>query len=490
MLNLSEVQSSLSHHIEHSRLYTFTIPKMSEYKIALVETLSTKPNNKALSLSMLIAKFLNRPLENNTKLVIKGHGIKNIASENLSYIVHILSSTIIPLYLQTFDPYSQALISFADVLKNDELMVLSSAIVTKKNFKGISKKPTIFLIVARALDNNIDIKTIKHLYKTSWNLLTNNLRSYSLVEDSSLPQRTFTLLVVLKEKKHDNFIEISIPELHEMIRVKIPIVKASWNIEDVPPKLRQELETIIIKPIALRAGYAPKGILITGPPGVGKSVTAEAIASSLNLKIAELRPSMYRSMWYGLTEKILESVLQNLKSKKKYMILLDDADFLVGRQIAIHETHVSEITIFLRYLQESLRPLMVMTTNTPEILDPAFIRPGRIDAVIVMGYPDKEFRKYIALRSAKRYNIKLDEKLAEYVSSITRWFTNAEIDALIRLAASKSSGNIDDKSILWARQRFNINESIRKSIQDQLKWFSEQFQGITIKYIANESDVL
>ncbi len=480
----------MSHHIEHAKLYTFTIPKMNEYKIALIEMIQTKPNNKALSLSILIAKVLNKPLESNMKLIIKGHGIKNIPSENLSYIVHILSSTIIPLYLQSFDPYSQTLVSCVDIGKNGELTLLSSAIITKKNFKGVSKKPTIFVLVARTFDKNIDAKTIKQFYKTSWNALAHNLKSYSIIEDSSLPQRTFTLLVILKEKKQDNFIEVVVPELHEMIRVKIPIIKASWGLDDIPPRLKHELETIIIRPLALRAGYAPKGILITGPPGTGKSVTAEAIASSLNLKIAELRPSIYRSMWYGLTEKILEAALQNLKSKKNLMILLDDADFLMGRQVAIHETHVSEITIFLRYLQESSRPLIVMTTNTPEILDPAIIRPGRIDTVVVIGYPDREFRKYIAIRSAKRYNIKLDEKLAEYISTITRWFTNAEIDALVRLAASKSNENIDEKSILWARQRFNINESLRKSVQDQLKWYSEQFQGIVVKYIANENEIL
>lgn len=480
----------MSHHAEHAKLYTFTIPKMNEYRIALIEVAQTKPNNKALSLSMLIAKVLNRPLESNTRLIIKGHGIRNISPENLSYVVHILSSTIMPLYLQSFDPYSQALVSCIDMNKNGEPMLLSSAIVTKKNFKGVSKKPTIFLLVARVPDKNIGAKTIKHFYKISWNVLVHNLKSYSIIEDSSLPQRTFTLLVTLKEKKHENFIEVTVPELHEMIRVKIPIIKAFWNLDDIPPKLRHELETIIIKPLALRAGYAPKGILITGPPGIGKSVTAEAIASTLSLKIAELRPSVYRSMWYGLTEKILEATLQNLKSKKNFMILLDDVDFLVGRHVAIHETHVSEITIFLRYLQEVSRPLIVMTTNTPEILDPAIIRPGRIDAIIIMGYPDREFRKYIAIRSAKRYNIKLDEKLAEYISTITRWFTNAEIDALVRLAASKSNGNIDEKSVLWARQRFNINESLRKSVQEQLRWYSEQFQGITVKYIANENEIL
>ncbi|MCS7111439.1 MAG: ATP-binding protein [Ignisphaera sp.] len=480
----------MSHHIEHAKLYTFTIPKMNEYRIALIEIVQTKPNNKALSLSMLIAKILNKPLENNTKLVINGHGIKNVPPESLSYIVHILSSTIIPLYLQSFDPYSQALVSCIDTNKNGEMTLLSSAIVTKKNFKSAGKKPTIFFLVARASDKSISAKTIKHFYKNSWNILVHNLKSYSIMEESTLPQRTFTLLVILKEKRQDNFIEVTVPELHEMIRVRIPIMKASWSLEDVPPKLKHELETVIVRPLVLRASYAPRGILITGPPGIGKSVTAEAIASSLNLKIAELKPSAYRSMWYGLTEKILEAALQNLKFKKNFMILLDDVDFLVGRQIAIHETHVSEITIFLRYLQEPSRPLIVMTTNTPEILDPAIIRPGRIDAVLIMGYPDREFRKYIAIRSAKRYNIKLDEKLAEYISTITRWFTNAEIDALIRLAASKSNGNIDEESILWARQRFNINESLRKSIQEQLRWYSEQFQGVVVKYIANENEIL
>jgi SpoVK/Ycf46/Vps4 family AAA+-type ATPase len=126
----------------------------------------------------------------------------------------------------------------------------------------------------------------------------------------------------------------------------------------------------------------------------------------------------------------------------------------------------------------------------PEILDPALIRPGRIDVVILMGYPDREFRKYIAMRSAKRYGIQLEPEKAELIASLTRWFTHAEIDALVRLAASKGEGKIDEESIMWARQQFVINESMRKAIQDRLRWFAENFQGITIKYVASEAEIV
>jgi len=482
--------NKVSHHLEGVKLYSFVPIKAPNYKVYIVENVLVIPNTRVLSLLPKVAKYFKYPLEANLKLRIKSSKLVKISPEKLSYLVHLLADTLVPLYLSKYDSPSQALIAFIEGTKEGSIIIHCVALVTKRDVKSLSRKPTLFIAVARGGEKHLDLAQVNNYYKMVWLYLTQVLKVNKNIEIPYIPIRTYTMLITFENKDDDKYVEVSIPEFHESIRVKIPIHPPSWTLDDLPEKLKEDLETIVVKPILTGALYAPHGILITGPPGVGKSVTAEVIASALRLKIIELRPSLYRSMWYGLTEKILENVLRAIKTYRNSLVLLDDADFLVGRHMSIHETHVSEITILLRYLQEQPRPLTVLTTNAPELLDPALIRPGRIDAVVIMGYPDKQFRKQIALRSASRYGIQLPDELLDTIANMTRWFSNAEIDALIRLAASKGEGKITEEALLWARSRFNINEKMRASIQNQLRWFGEQFQGITIKYVPNENEVI
>ncbi|MEL9939495.1 MAG: ATP-binding protein [Ignisphaera sp.] len=481
----------MSHNIEHIRLVTFTPIKLSEYKVAVLETTPVKANLKVVSLANIISKNLSKPINVNIKHVIKSKNFMKLGDEELSYVVYLMAASSVPLYLYNFDPQLQCIISYISLPKDGVPTLHTVALVTRKNFKNIGKRQTFFIVIAKTMEKNISMNMVRQFYKMSWNLIAYKLRGIAGNDvDSVPPQRVYTLLVQLTLEKESDVVEVAIPEFNEAIKVRIPIRKPEWSLNDMPPKLRNDIETIIVKPILNKASYAPRGILITGPPGVGKTVSAEAISSALKTRIVELRPSTYRSMWYGLTEKILEETLQAVKRKSNVTVLLDDVDFLVGRHIAIHETHVSEITIFLRFLQSEQRPLVILTTNTPELLDPALIRPGRIDVVMLMGYPDREFRKYIAIKSARRYGLELKTEVLDIIADSTRWFTHAEIDALIRLAASKSEGNINEDAVMWARQRFAINESIRKSIQDRLRWFGEQFQGITIKYVPNDNEII
>ena len=109
--------------------------------------------------------------------------------------------------------------------------------------------------------------------------------------------------------------------------------------------------------------------------------------------------------------------------------------------------------------------------------------------MLVMGYPDREMRKRIALRAAKRYGIYLPQDLAIEIAACTRWFNAAEIDSLVRMAASKGKGRITKESIDWAKRRFAINENERRYIQDNLRFYVSKVQGLVISYVPKESEV-
>ncbi len=271
--------------------------------------------------------------------------------------------------------------------------------------------------------------------------------------------------------------------------IVIPLRRPKWSLDDFPDELAEELRTLVVEPIKMGMKVAPKGLLLMGPPGVGKTLMVEAIAKELGKKIMELDPGTYRSMWYGQTEKILKNILKKAMNRDDIVILLDDAEFLMDRGMSIHEAYVSEMNIFLKMLQSEKRPLIAMTTNHPQLMDQALIRPGRIDVLIAVGYPDKKFRKKIVENVLKRYGMNISDEMKEKIVRITKWFSNAEIDALIRMAVAKGKGKITDESLIWARNRFNINETERQRIQEGIKWYVSKMQGMVISYVKEPSEV-
>ncbi len=297
------------------------------------------------------------------------------------------------------------------------------------------------------------------------------------------------LILDVKFPSIEDVIRIVIEDGVEAVSVSFPLREPQWSLNAFPPKLVEDLRSILIEPLKANAKYAPRGLIVIGPPGVGKSVLVEAIAGELYMKILELSPGSYRSMWYGLTEKILLKLFEKLRKRADVLVLVDDAEFLSMRARSIHEVHLSEITMLLNILQRPDRPFISLTSNQPDIIDPALIRPGRIDLALIIGYPDREYRKIIARTLARKYSISISEDLVDYIAKTTRWFTNAEIDALIRLAASLGKGKITPEVIDKAKRRFKINDGERRRIQEYLDWYSSRFQGIVVKYVPREDEM-
>ena len=218
---------------------------------------------------------------------------------------------------------------------------------------------------------------------------------------------------------------------------------------------------------------------------------AEALADALGLKVVELRPQSYRSMWYGSTEKMLNAIFkQIIRRRRSIALIIDDAEFISSRKFTMHEAHISEISTILYHLQRPDRPFTVLTANNPELIDPAILRPGRIDVTVVIGYPDRSMRRKALLRNAERYSIKIKgNSVIEKIVSLSKWFTLAEVDAFLRLAAGKGNGVVGMDEVEWARKKFNIDHSERISAQDYLRWWARKTQGIVISYIPRENEM-
>ncbi len=276
----------------------------------------------------------------------------------------------------------------------------------------------------------------------------------------------------------------------EYREIVVPVRRPEWRLSDLPSSIIEDIKVSIVNPVIKGLPFATKGAFLTGPPGVGKSVMAEALADALGLSIVELRPQTYRSMWYGATEKALNAIFREvIKRRRRLALIIDDAEFISSRKYTIHEAHISEISTILYHLQRPDRPFTILTANNPDLIDPAILRPGRIDVTVILGYPDREMRRRAVIRNAERYSIRLSEKVIDKIVEVTKWFTLAEVDALLRLAAGKGDGRVGVEEVEWARRKFNINHGERASMQDHLRWYARKTQGIVITYIPNENRI-
>ena len=331
----------------------------------------------------------------------------------------------------------------------------------------------------------------KVLFKRTKKMALEFLQKYSKeIGVKGEPKVVASVVVAIALEFPEDEIKVHVRDGHDTVKITIPLKKPEWSLEDFPEELAEELRTLVIEPVSEGRPFAPKGILLVGPPGVGKTILVEAIAGELGKRLLELEPGMYRSMWYGQTEKILKEIFSAVKQRKDDIVMLiDDAEFLMDRGLAIHEGYISEMNMFLKMLQTKDRPLVAMTTNHPQLLDQALVRPGRVDLAVIVGYPDKKFRRKIVERILERYELKASDEIIDKIVKVTKWFTNAEIDSLIRMAAAKGKGELTEEAVSWARRRFHVNETERERTQESLRWYAGKLQGIVVKYVKEPSEV-
>jgi len=151
-----------------------------------------------------------------------------------------------------------------------------------------------------------------------------------------------------------------------------------------------------------RAGIRPpKGILLSGPPGCGKTLLAKAIANESEVNFISAKGPALLSKYVGESEQAVREVFRKARQAAPCIIFFDEIDALVPVRSAISsDSHVAErvLSQFLMELDgiEDLRGVLVLgATNRQDILDPAVLRPGRFDEVVEISMPDEEDRREI-----------------------------------------------------------------------------------------------
>ena len=168
--------------------------------------------------------------------------------------------------------------------------------------------------------------------------------------------------------------------------------------------LRESIELPLMNPeLFVRVGIAPpKGVLLYGPPGTGKTLLAKAIASNIDANFLKIVSSAIVDKYIGESARLIREMFGYARDHEPCIIFMDEIDAIGGKRFSEGTSADREIQ---RTLMELLNQLdgfdvlgkvkMIMATNRPDVLDPALMRPGRLDRKIEFGLPDLEGRVQI-----------------------------------------------------------------------------------------------
>jgi len=230
-----------------------------------------------------------------------------------------------------------------------------------------------------------------------------------------------------------------------MREVMVETPNVGWDdvggLDAARDRLREGVELPLKHPDAFRRlGIRPaKGFLLYGPPGTGKTLLAKATARESQANFIATKSSDLLSKWYGESEQQIARLFARARQVAPTVIFIDELDSLVpARGGGLGEPQVTErvvntILAEMDGLEELNNVVLIGATNRPNLIDPALLRPGRLDELIYVGTPDTAGRRRILAIHTEDMPLASDVDL-ESLAQRTERFTGADLEDLVRRA--------------------------------------------------------
>ncbi len=247
------------------------------------------------------------------------------------------------------------------------------------------------------------------------------------------------------------------PVREEELRAR-RVPRITWedigDLEEAKEKIREIVELPLRHPELFRhlGIEPPKGILLYGPPGCGKTLLAKALANEVGAYFIAINGPEIMSKYYGESEQRLREIFEEAEKNAPAIIFIDEIDAIAPKREEVtgevEKRVVAQLLTLMDGLKERGKVIVIGATNRPEALDPALRRPGRFDREIEIRPPDKRARKEILQVHVRNMPLADDVDL-DRIAEMTHGFTGADLAALAKEAAMNAlrrfirSGKID-----------------------------------------------
>ncbi len=303
------------------------------------------------------------------------------------------------------------------------------------------------------------------------------------LEEERVPPEILDKMVVNEDDFLSAYREITPTAMRE-VYVEVPSVhwKEVGGLDRIKNELVQSVEWPLKKPeVFKRMGIKPpRGILLYGPPGCGKTLLARAVATESEANFISVKGPEIFSKWVGESEKAIREVFRKARTAAPAIIFFDELDSIIPRRGAGYsdsgatERVISQLLTEMDGIESLQNVVVIAATNRPDILDPAVMRPGRFDRLIDVPAPDSKALMQIFKIHARDMPLSKDVDLQE-IAVKAKGYSGADVEALCREAAMNALRDSIDAKEVTRKDFDDAMETIKPSINEKMEDYYSQF---------------
>jgi transitional endoplasmic reticulum ATPase len=310
------------------------------------------------------------------------------------------------------------------------------------------------------------------------------------LEQERIPPSVLERMEVKMEDFMSAYREITPTAMRE-VAIEVPTVH--WNEVGGLDVVKQELRESVEWPLKNaeifgRMGIKPpKGILLFGPPGCGKTMLARAVATESEANFIAIKGPEVFSKWVGESEKAIREVFRKARMSAPSIVFFDEIDSLVPRRgsgygdSGVTDRVISQLLTEIDGITALQDVVVIAATNRPDMVDPAVLRPGRFDRLIYVPEPSEEARLQILNIHSKGMPLTKDVNLQE-LAQLTKGYSGADIESVCREAALYAlRKDISAKEVAFAdfqEALKRIGPSITSDMENWYKSFVKQIRKV------------
>ncbi len=314
-------------------------------------------------------------------------------------------------------------------------------------------------------------------------------------EDEQIPKEVLEQLII-RQADFMDALKIVRPSAMREVLVETPNVgwESVGGLDSVRNELREAVEWPLKHPEGFkRMGIRPsRGILLYGPPGTGKTLLAKAVAKESEANFIQVKGPSLLSMWVGKSEEGVRKIFERARQVAPCVVFFDELDAMAGKRGIEQGTKVTErvlnqLLAEMDGLEDLNDVLIIGATNRPDMLDPAVLRPGRFDKILLVNSPTEKGRldilqihtKNMPIGDKKQFNEKEKETFLEDFAKKTEGYTGADLESVAREAAMVAlRESLDSK--LVKKKHFEealkkVKPSVNKSTIEVYRKIEENF---------------